>query len=172
MAEYNIILTKETIRNRVKELGETISNDYNGKNLLVICMLKGAVHFFSDLIRHISTPMLVDFARVSSYKSGKTSGQIEKISDITIDVYQKDVLIIEDIVDSGNTLRYYIDKIKKSSPKTIKICTLINKPSKHKGCVKIDYVGFNLDCGYLIGYGLDFAERYRELPFVAQLTSE
>ena len=169
MQNYKILLTKEQIQNRVKELGKEISKDYANKTPVVICMLKGAVVFFSDLVRNLNIPLSMEFVRLSSYRNGTKSGKIEVVNDLNVDIKGKDVLIIEDVVDSGKTLCFFIDLLKKKNPSSIKICTFLDKPDKRESKIKVDYVGFSLNCGFVIGYGLDYAERYRELSFLAEI---
>ena len=170
MEKYKILLTEEQIKARVSELGKQISSDYEGKEPVIICMLKGAVYFFADLIKSISIPVMIDFARLSSYRNGTSGGKMELIADITAKIEGKDVLIVEDIVDSGKTLAYFIDLLKKKKPSSIKICTFLDKKERRKVEINADYIGFDIPCGFVIGYGLDYAERYREFPFLAEIT--
>ena len=166
---YKILLTEKQIQKRVKRLGKIISDDYRGKEPVIICMLKGAVYFFADLIKHIDIPVMIDFARLSSYRNGTTSGKMELIADITAEIENRDVLIVEDIVDSGKTLSYFIDLLKEKKPSSIKICTFLDKKERREVDIKADYIGFDIPCGFVIGYGLDYAERYREFPFLAEI---
>ena len=168
-SNYNVILTEEQIRNRVSELAKQISKDYEGKTPVIICMLKGAVYFFSDLSKQISIPIMLEFARLSSYKSGTCAGEMELISNITADITNKDVIIVEDIVDSGKTLSYFIKLLQKKNPASIKICAFLDKQERREVDIKVDYVGFDIECGFVIGYGLDYAEKYREWPFLAEV---
>ncbi len=170
MEKYKILLTEEQIKARVFELGKQISSDYEGKEPVIICMLKGAVYFFADLIKSISIPVMIDFARLSSYRNGTSGGKMELIADITAKIEGKDVLIVEDIVDSGKTLAYFIDLLKKKKPSSIKICTFLDKKERREVEINADYIGFDIPCGFVIGYGLDYAERYREFPFLAEIT--
>ena len=164
-----ILLTKEQIQERVKELGEQITKDYKDNPPVIICMLKGAIYFFADLTRQINLPLTFDFARLSSYKNGITSGEMELISNITTPIEGKDVLLVEDIVDSGKTLSYFIKLLEEKKPRSIKICTFLDKKESRKVKIDADYVGFDFDCGFVIGYGLDYAERFREYPFLAEV---
>ena len=170
MEKYKILLTEEQIKARVFELGKQISSDYEGKEPVIICMLKGAVYFFADIIKSISIPVMIDFARLSSYRNGTSGGKMELIADITAKIEGKDVLIVEDIVDSGKTLAYFIDLLKKKKPSSIKICTFLDKKERREVEINADYIGFDIPCGFVIGYGLDYAERYREFPFLAEIT--
>lgn len=166
---YRILLTSEQIQKRVKELGEQITKDYKDNPPVIICMLKGATYFFADLTRNINLPITFDFARLSSYKNGITSGEMELISNITTEIKDKDILIVEDIVDSGKTLSYFINLLREKEPKSIKICTFLDKKQSRKVPIDADYVAFDIDCGFVIGYGLDYAERFREFPFLAEV---
>ncbi|MBQ9354114.1 MAG: hypoxanthine phosphoribosyltransferase [Clostridia bacterium] len=168
MEEYRVILDQETIQKRVKELGEQITRDYAGKEPVIICMLKGAVFFFADLTKNIKLPVMIDFARLSSYKNGTVSGQMELVYDITAQIEGKDVILVEDIVDSGKTLSYFIKLLKNRNPNSVKICAFLDKKERREVNINVDYVGFDIPCGFVIGYGLDYAEKYRELPFLAE----
>ena len=169
MEYYTTVLTEEQISKRVKELGAQITKDYNGQEIIVICMLKGAVYFFADLTKNIKCPIQVDFARLSSYRNGTVSGEMEVISEITTNITGKDVLIVEDIIDSGKTLDFFIKLLKNKNPRSIKICAFLDKPERREVDIKVDYSGFNMECGFVIGYGMDYAEKYRELPILAEL---
>ncbi len=169
MDNYRILLSQETIEKRVKELGEEITRDYRDKKPVVICMLKGAVYFFADLTKNIKLPLMLDFARLSSYRNGTTSGQMELIYDITAKIEGRDVILVEDIVDSGKTLAYFIELLKKRNPASVKICAFLDKKERREVDIKVDYVGFDIPCGFVIGYGLDYAEKYREFPFLAEI---
>ena len=172
MKDFKIVLSEEQIKNRVKELGQRITADYQGKKPIVVCMLKGAILFFSDLIRQLDLPLTIEFARLSSYKNGVSSGDIEIIDTIKTDIAGKDVLIVEDVVDSGKTLAFFKNMLLKQNPASVKICALLDKPEKRKTQVDVDYTGFTLGDKFVIGYGLDYAERFRELPFLAAVDSE
>lgn len=168
-----ILITKEELEKRVKELGEQISGDYKGKDILIISILKGSVVFLSDLIRHIDNNVSIDFMIVSSYgNSTETSGTVNIKKDLDTDIRGKHVLIAEDIVDSGVTLSNLIKILKERDPASIKICTLLNKPERRTADVEVEYIGFDIPNEFIIGYGLDYAEKYRELPFVGILKRE
>ena len=169
MDNYKILLDHETIQKRIKELGEEITRDYQGKEPVVICMLKGAVYFFADLTKNIKLPLMLDFARLSSYRNGTTSGQMELIYDITAKIEGRDVILVEDIVDSGKTLAYFIELLKTRHPASVKICAFLDKKERREVDIDVDYIGFNIPCGFVIGYGLDYAEKYREFPFLAEI---
>ena len=172
MDNYKILLSEEAIQKRVKELGEEITRDYADKKPVVICMLKGAVYFFADLTKNIKLPLMLDFARLSSYRSGTTSGQMELIYDITAEIEGRDVILVEDIVDSGKTLAYFIELLKKRHPASVKVCAFLDKKERREVEIKADYVGFDIPFGFVIGYGLDYAEKYRELPFLAEIVEQ
>ena len=169
MKNYKILLTEEQISKRVKELGAQITADYAGKEPVIICMLKGAVYFFADLIKSVKTPIMIDFARLSSYKNGTVGGEMELISNITAEIKDRDVLIVEDIVDSGKTLSYFINLLKNRQPRSVKICAFLDKKERREVDITSDYVGFDIPCVFVIGYGLDYAEKFRELPFLAEV---
>jgi hypoxanthine phosphoribosyltransferase len=164
-----IILSKRTIQKRVKQLAKQISNDYAGTTPVIICMLKGAIYFFTDLVKNITIPVTIEFARLSSYKNGTTGGDMELVADIKEKIEGKHVILVEDIVDSGKTLAYFIDMLNKKNPASVKICTFLDKLTRREVDVKSEYIGFDIDCGFVIGYGLDYAEKYRELPYLAEV---
>jgi len=168
-----ILLTKEQIAARIKEMGDQISADYAGKDILMIGVLRGAVIFMADLARAITVPVTLDFMAVSSYGSSTTSsGVVRILKDLDEAVQGKHVLVVEDIVDTGLTLNYLLDNLKARGPASIRLCTLLNKPERRKAQVNIDYNGFNIPDEFVIGYGLDFAEKYRNLPFIGILKPE
>ncbi len=168
-----ILITKEEIQQKINEFGYKINNDYKEKNLIMISLLKGSIIFMADLMRAININCKIDFMSVSSYGLGnKTSGTVKIIKDLDIDIINKDVLIIEDILDSGLTLEYIISILSKRKPKSIKICTLLNKPEKRQVDIIPDYSGFDVPNEFIVGYGLDYAEKYRNLPYIAVLKPE
>lgn len=168
-----ILLTSEQIQNKVEELGKKISVDYKGKELLLICILKGSFIFMSDLCKKIELPLTLDFMAVSSYgDSTQSSGVVRIIKDLEEDIEGKDVLIVEDIIDTGLTLSYLINILESRGPKTVKVCTLLDKPERRKSKVKPDYLGFTIPDEFVVGYGLDYAEKYRNSPFVSILSEE
>lgn len=169
----NILVNEEEIREKVKELGEKISKDYEGKDLLLVGILKGAVIFMSDLARNINIPVKLDFMAVSSYgKTAVSTGEVRIIKDLDFSVENKDILIIEDIIDTGYTLAYLTDNLRKRGAKSVKVCTLLNKPERRKVDVPVDYLGFDIPDEFVVGYGLDYAEQGRNLPYVAALKEE
>lgn len=168
-----ILVTEEEIQSKVKELAEKITEDYKGKNLILVGILKGAVMFLSDLAKNIKLPLQMDFMAVSSYgNSAKSTGEVRIIKDLEFSVEDKDILIVEDIIDTGLTLSYLTDNLKKRGAKSVKIVTLLDKPERRRVNVPVDYVGFIIPDEFIIGYGIDYAELYRNLPYVAALSEE
>ncbi len=168
-----VLISAEELAKRTEELGAQITADYEGKEILMIGVLRGAVLFMSDLARAIKIPVAIDFMAVSSYGSGtSSSGVVRILKDLDEDVAGKHVLVVEDIIDSGLTLNYLLDNLKSRKPASIKICTLLNKPERRKVDVKIDYNGFTVPDYFVVGYGLDYAEKYRNLPFIGILKPE
>lgn len=162
-----ILITEDELRQKVKELGEQITKDYEGKPLLLVGILKGSVVFMADLMREIKTDCKIDFMSVSSYGSGTvTSGEVQIILDLRKPIQNYDLLIVEDILDSGVTLSYLRQLLSARGPKSIKICTLLDKPDRRKRDIKPDYCGFSIPDEFVIGYGLDVDEKYRNLPYV------
>ena len=160
-----ILFSKETIQKRVKELAGQISKDYAGRELIVIGILKGAFIFMADLIREISTPCRVDFARLASYGDGsESSGKVVMTKDIETSIKDKDILIVEDILDTGLTIQYFVDWLKERNPKSLRICVFLDKRKRRKVSFEADYVGFTIEDGFVVGYGLDFNEMYRFTP--------
>lgn len=169
----NVLLSEEKLASIVHELGERISRDYEGKNLLMVSILKGSVVFMSDLMRAIDIPCRIDFMSVSSYGSGvKTSGVVKIIKDLDIPLEGYDLLVVEDILDSGMTLSYILEVLQARGPKSIRLCTLLDKPERRKVDIKADYVGCEVPDEFVVGYGLDYDEKYRNLPFVGILKPE
>jgi hypoxanthine phosphoribosyltransferase len=167
----DLLLSRDQISAIVKDLAERISKDYPQGSLVLICVLKGAFMFLSDLIRFLRIPVQVDFVRLASYGSGMTSsGMIEITKDVEIPLEGKDVLIIEDIVDSGRTLQFLRNRISLSSPRSVKICTFLNKQARREVEINADYVGKEIDNVFVVGYGIDFNEAYRNLPEIYYVT--
>jgi hypoxanthine phosphoribosyltransferase len=166
----DILVPAEELNHRVRELAAEVSRDYAGKDLLLIGVLKGAVFFLSDLMRHLDIPVEVDFMAVASYGSAtKSSGVVRILKDLDAAIEGRDVLIVEDIVDSGLTLQYLLRNLAGRSPRSLEVCALLIKPERRKVELQTRYVGFEIPDRFAIGYGLDHAERYRNLPFVAAL---
>ncbi len=167
------IVTQEEMRARIKELGKQIANDYTGKDLVLIGVLKGAYAFYADLARAIRIPLRVDFLIVTSYGGqSKTSGKVKVITELTEDIKGKDVLLVEDIVDSGLTVQYLIKTLTKHRPRSVKVCTLLSKPERRTIDVPLEYIGFKIPNNYVVGYGLDYQQKYRNLPYLAVLDME
>jgi hypoxanthine phosphoribosyltransferase len=165
-----ILVQSDELQHRVCELGAQISRDYAGRNLLLIGVLKGAVFFLSDLMRHIEIPCEVDFMAVASYGSAtKSSGVVRILKDLDTAIEDRDVLIVEDIVDSGLTLQYLLRNLGARNPRSLEVCALLTKPERRKVDLPTRYVGFEIPNRFAIGYGLDHGERYRNLPYVAAL---
>ena len=168
-----IIVQADDLQHRIRELGAEISRDYADKDLLLIGVLKGAVFFLSDLMRHISIPCEVDFMAVASYGSATdSSGVVRILKDLDAAIEGRDVLIVEDIVDSGLTLKYLLRNLGARGPASLEVCALLTKPERRKVELQAQYVGFEIPNKFVIGYGLDFAERYRNLPYVATLIEQ
>ena len=168
MAErVKVLVPEEDVAKRIKELGEQISKDYAGKQVHLICVLKGGVFFMCELAKRITVPVSMDFMSVSSYGDGtKSSGVVKIAKDLDETLEGKNVLIVEDIIDSGRTLYYLMDILSKRNTKSMNLCTLLDKPERSVKDVKVDYVGFNIPDEFVVGYGLDYAQRYRNLPFI------
>ena len=168
-----ILFTKEQIAKRVKELGAEISKDYAGKTPLVVCILKGSVLFFSDLIKEISIQINLDFMAVSSYGSATiSSGEVKMIKDLDNSIENRHVIIVEDIVDTGHTLSYLIKNLNARMPASVKVCTLLNKQCRRVVDLSPDYIGFEVGDHFVVGYGLDYDEGYRHVPEVGVLKPE
>lgn len=165
-----VLIDEETLNKRVEELGAEITRDFQGKDLLMIGILKGAVIFMSDLAKKIELPLAMDFMAVSSYgASTKSSGVVRILKDLDEEIEGKDVLIVEDIIDTGLTLHYLCENLFSRKPNSLKICCCFDKPSRREVPVEIDYVGFDIPDEFVVGYGLDYAQRYRNLPYVSVL---
>ena len=165
-----VLLSEEQLSQKIAELGEEISKDYQGKEIVAICVLKGAILFMADLARAVKVPMALDFMAVSSYGNGtSTSGTVRILKDLDNSIEGKHVLVVEDIIDSGVTLKYLLKNLKSRKPASIKLCTLLNKPERRRVEVDIDYCGFTVPDYFLVGYGLNYAEKYRNLPFIGIL---
>jgi hypoxanthine phosphoribosyltransferase len=166
----DVLVSAEDLQRRVGQLGAEISRDYAGRDLLLICVLKGAVLFLSDLMRTIDVPCQVDFMAVASYGSATdSSGVVRILKDLDAPIAERDVVIVEDIVDSGLTLQYLLRSLGARDPSSVEVCALLTKPERRKVDLPIRYVGFEIADTFAVGYGLDHAERYRNLPFVAAL---
>lgn len=168
-----VLLSEEQIQARVAELGAKLAEDYKGKDLLAVGILKGSNVFMSDLIRKIDIPLQIDFMMVSSYgNAAESSGIVKIVKDLEHGIKGKHLLIIEDIIDSGLTLKYLKQMLETREPASIKLCTLLDKPAKRKESVDVDYIGFTMPDEFLVGYGIDYAEYYRNLPYIGALKRE
>ena len=162
-----IFFSAEEIDKRLEEMAGEINRDYAGKELMLISVLRGSFVFMADLTRKITLPCTVDFLAVSSYGKGTTSsGQVQITKDLSDDIEGKDILVVEDILDSGNTLSYLMKLLRARHPASIRLCTLLDKPERRVVPVEVDYVGFTIPDGFVVGYGLDYAEKYRNLPYI------
>jgi hypoxanthine phosphoribosyltransferase len=169
-----ILITREQLQHRIAELGAAISRDYAEKDLLLLCILKGGVLFLSDLMRAIHIPHEIDFMAISSYGGMRTesSGVVRILMDLNANIANRNVLIVEDIIDTGRTLTYITELLKTRNPTSVKICALLNKPSRREVDVPLDYIGFDIPNEFVVGYGLDYNEIYRNLPFIGVLKVE
>src|SRR5579883_890749 len=167
-----IMLSAERIAVRVRVLGALIARDYAQRDLVVVCVLKGSFVFAADLARAIHLPLRIDFLGVRSYGEGtESSGVVQITQDLSRPIENEDVLLVEDIVDTGLTVAHLVDLLRTRAPRSVRTCALLHKPSRARVAVAIDYVGFTIDDRFVVGYGLDFAERYRNLPFIGVLAS-
>ena len=168
MAEtIRVLIPEEKVDQRIEELGKKISEDYAGRQIHMICILKGGVFFMCELAKRITVPVSLDFMCVGSYGDGtKSSGVVHIAKDLDESIEDKEVLIVEDIVDSGNTLYYLMDVLRKRNPASIRLCTLLDKPDRRVKDVKADYLGFEIPDEFVVGYGLDYAQKYRNLPYI------
>lgn len=170
--KISVLLSEETVDERIAELGRQISKDYEGKEIHLICILKGGVFFACELAKRITVPVSLDFMSVSSYGNSKESSGIVKIvKDLDEGLEDKHVLIVEDIIDSGKTLNHLIPMLYSRKPADIKLCSLLSKPDRREVEVKIDYLGFEIPDAFVVGYGLDFAQKYRNLPYIGVVES-
>lgn len=168
-----ILFTEEQLQSRIKELGEQITKDYKDRNPLVICVLKGAFMFLADLVKRIDTPLELDFMAVSSYgDSTKSSGIVKIIKDLDQPVEGRDVIIVEDIIDSGLTLTYLIDVLERRNALSVAVVTMFDKPARRTVGLEVDYKGYEIPDSFVVGYGLDYAEKYRNLPYLGILKEE
>jgi hypoxanthine phosphoribosyltransferase len=168
--KMQLVLSKEIISKRVQELAQQISIDYHGEEPVLIGILNGVVFFFVDLVRHLTVPSKIDFIRAASYGSGmSTSGEVRFTKDVEMPIAGRDVIIVEDIVDTGLTLSRIVERFKTENPRSIRICALIDKQERREVAVNVDYCGFPVEQGFLVGYGLDYDEQYRYLPDIYSL---
>ena len=165
--KISVMISEEEINKRVCEIAEQISKDYAGKEVRLICILKGSVFYTCELAKRITIPVTLDFMSVSSYGSGTvSSGTIKIKKDLDDDIEGLDVIVVEDIIDTGRTLSYLLENLKTRSPKSVRLCTLLDKPDRRVVDVKVDYVGFEIPDEFVVGYGLDYDQQYRNLPYI------
>ena len=171
MEKINVLIDEKSLNKRIKELAEKISKDYKNEEIVLVCILKGAVYFSVELSKKITNnTVILDFMKVSSYGNNtETTGKINLKLDTSIELENKNVIIVEDIIDSGLTLNYLYDYLKKKNPKTLKICVLLDKKERRKKDIKVDYTGFETEDKFVVGYGLDYQEKYRNLPYIGYI---
>lgn len=168
-----VLCSEQFLKTKIQELGAAITKDYAGKNLLLVSILKGSIMVMADLMRAVDLPLQIDFMNVSSYGAGtETKGAVKILKDLDVDIKGLDVLIVEDILDSGVTLHSLINLLRQRGPASIEICTLFSKPSRRQVDVEAKYVGIEIPDAFIVGYGLDYAEKYRNLPYVGILKEE
>ncbi len=174
MAEkVTVLLSEEEVDRRIKEIGEQISRDYEGKAVHLICVLRGGSFFMCELAKRITVPVSLDFMSVSSYGGDtKSSGVVRIVKDLDDSLKDKDVIVVEDIVDSGRTLSYLLEMLKDRGPKSLRLCTLLDKPERRVTDVKVDYTGFAIPDKFVVGYGLDYDQKYRNLPYIGVVSFE
>lgn len=164
------LISEETLKARVQEIAKEITEFYNGEEVKTVCVLKGAVMFMVDLVKSLDLPVKFDFMDVSSYgNSTESSGNIKILKDLDDPIEGENLLIVEDIIDSGRTLHYLMDYLKSKNPKSVKLCTLFDKPERREFDVHVDWTGFDIPDEFIVGYGLDYAQRYRNLPYIGVL---
>lgn len=165
--KIRVMIPEEDIENRISEIAEQISQDYEGKKIHLICILKGSIFFTCELAKRLTVPVTMDFMSVSSYENGtESTGRVRIVKDLDEHIEGKDVLVIEDIIDSGRTLSYLLDMLKARQPESLKLCTLLDKPDRRVKPVAVDYTGFEVPDEFVIGYGLDWEQKYRNLPYI------
>lgn len=172
MTDYQIVpvISSEVIQETVRDLAERINRDYDGKSLLLIGILKGAFIFLSDLARYLTIPVQIDFVRLASYgRSAETSGKVIITKDVELPVRGRHILVVEDIVDTGVTLTWYLEHISKYEPASVKVCALVDKKERRQVEISLDYIGITVEEGFLVGYGLDYSENHRNLPAICEV---
>lgn len=168
--EINVLIEEERLISKIQEIAEQINRDYEGKELYLICILKGSVYFTCELSKYIKVPVKIGFLSVSSYGDGLTSsGAVTLNGDLDFDVKGKHIIVVEDIVDSGRTLAYLLHMLAKRKPESLRLCTLLDKPSSRAAEIQVDYVGFEVPDKFVVGFGMDYAQKYRNLPYIGEL---
>ena len=169
--KIDVLFDEEKIADRVRELGKQISEDFKGKEVTIICILKGASFFACELAKRITVPVYIDFMRVSSYgNETESSGVVKIVQDLDEPIRGKNVIVVEDIIDSGRSMHYLLDILRSRGPESLKLCALLDKPDRRVTDVDIDYKGFEIPDEFVVGYGLDYAQKYRNLPFIGVVT--
>lgn len=169
MEEVNVLINKTKLEKRIEEMGKQIQKDYEGKEIVLIGILKGSVMFMSELAKNIKNSVALDFMDVSSYEGTESTGKIKINKDIRDSIEGKDVIIVEDIIDTGRTLTYVRDYLKQKNPNSVKIATMLSKPSRRVMELQVDYIGFAIEDKFVVGYGLDYNEKYRNLPYIGYI---
>ena len=168
--KISVLISEEDVEKRVRELAAQINKDYEGKTLRLICILKGSVFFTCELAKRLTIPVTLDFMSVSSYGNGtESSGRVKIVKDLDESIEGENILVIEDIIDSGRTLRYLLDILGSRKPESLKLCTLLDKPERRVTDVEVDYVGFQIPDRFVVGYGLDYAQQFRNLPYIGEV---
>lgn len=162
--EKEILIDEDTLKERINQIAENINNDFRGKKITLICILKGSLYFYADLSRKIDLETELEFIRVSSYEGENSTGQVDFLLELDNPITDKNVIVVEDIIDTGNTLSYLLEYLKKQNPKSLKLCTLLDKKERRETEVDVDYVGFFIPNHFVIGYGLDLDQKYRNIP--------
>ncbi len=168
MDNIKVLIDEKTLKQRIKDIAKEMEKDYKNKEINLICILKGSIFFTCELAKNINKNVKIDFLRIASY-DGTDSNKIKLVADLLPSIKDKDIIVIEDIIDTGKTLNYLIPYLKKSNPSSIKVCTLLDKPSRRIVDFKADYVGFELEDKFIVGYGLDYNQNYRNLPFIGYI---
>jgi len=166
MEKFKVLFSEEELQKRIKEMAKEIDSYYQGKEIIAVCILKGAVFFATDLLKRMETTMDVEFLRASSYVGTESTGEVKINMDLSADIEGKDVLIVEDIADTGTTLKYLVDYLKSKNPNTLKVAVLLDKKERRKVELQLDYVGFDIPNKFVVGYGFDIDQKYRNLPYV------
>lgn len=172
MEEIKVLISEEKLNERITEIAREISKDYENEEIVIVSILKGAVYFTVDLSKKIetSTTVILDFMKVSSYGDDtKTTGNVELTIDLKTDIKNKNVIVVEDIIDSGYTLNYLYDYLKSKNPKTLKLCVLLDKKERREKNIKVDYTGFDIENKFVVGYGLDYCDKYRNIPYIGYI---
>ncbi len=173
MDNIRVMYTEEEVEKRVREIASQISRDFEGQEIHLICILKGSIFFTAELAKRITLPVTLDFMSVSSYGAGtESTGRIKIIKDLDENIADKNVIVVEDIIDSGRTLSFLMDMLLARKPKTLSLCTLLNKPDRRVVDVKVDYVGYDIPDEFVVGYGMDYDQKYRALPYIGVVETE